>query len=67
MNASSKEKRTRSPSFCTTGSSRPTSSPPPSSSSQLALHSMAVGSPLISERGRATGMSSPSGAAIRFS
>jgi len=53
-------------SFCTIGSVSPVAWTPPSESSQLALHVIWVSSPVISDLGRATGKSSPSGALIRF-
>ena len=49
------------------GSSSAASGPPPRSSSQLADQVILVSSPVIRLFGRATGMSSPSGALIRFS
>ena len=49
------------------GRSRAVAALPPRSSSQLALHPICIGSPLISERGRATGVCSCSGAVVSVS
>jgi len=54
-------------SFCSTGSCSAVAALPPRSSSQFADHEIFMSSPVISDLGRATGMSSPSGALMRFS
>ncbi len=51
--------------LATIGSRWPSSLVPPRSSSQLADQVILVSSPVISDFGRATGKSSPSGASIR--
>ena len=71
MKACSYSKRTLSSAVrrirSTIGSCGPCSGPPPRSSSQFALHSTAIGSPVSSDFGWATGKSSPRGASVSFS
>ena len=61
--ASSDSRRT----FSTMGSRCPSSVVPPRSSSQFADHVIFVSSPVMSDFGRATGKSSPSGASMSVS
>ena len=62
---SSDSRRTDALSLATIGSRWPISLAPPRLSSQLADHVIFVFSPVMSDFGRATGKSSPSGASTR--
>ena len=67
MNVFSNSSLTSAETLASTGSSLVSSGAPPRSSSQFALQRTLVGSPVISDNGRATGVCSCSGALVRFS
>ena len=67
MNAFSYSCRTVSDTRASTGSFAASSLPPARESSQFALQAIFVGSPVISDVGRATGVCSPAGAVSRCS
>jgi hypothetical protein len=66
MNASAYSSFIRSDIERRTGSCTASSGAPARLSSQLALQVIAVGSPVVSDFGRAVGRSSPAGAVMRF-